>query len=435
MLRLRLLIPLLIAPLLVAQSPNLTGDWIITITRYGEPELHRIKIDSKDNAYSFKLTGLTLTGTISGSKVEFKCSYKEDEQTKACGTMTGTAAPDQLSGSGRVFDEDLTWKAVRDNPTSVPPQKREFVATKFQRQFNGNIAPVLHINPGDTIHTRTVDAGGVDEKGVHRSRGGNPLNGPFYIDGALPGDTIAIHLDRVRLDRDSAGIYNDSVVYSAVDPYYAHDMKPTKDFDSSWKLDTEAGYAQLTKPDDRLKNLRVTVHPMMGCIGVAPQGHQAYASGNLGRYGGNMDYNQIREGTTVYLPVFQEGALLFIGDGHALQGDGELTGNALETSMDVEFTVNLIRNKSLGQPRFENGEYVMVSGIAGSLNDALQMATTGLSRWLEEEYKLNVSDIAMLLATSMRYDIAEVVDPQVHVVAKIPKSVLAQITSPAKSTN
>jgi amidase len=133
---------------------------------------------------------------------------------------------------------------------------------------------------------------------------------------------------------------------------------------------------------------------------------------------------------TVYLPVFQPGALLFVGDGHAAQGDGELTGNALETSMDVEFTVDLIRGKSLGQPRFESQDYVMVSGIAGSLDDAMRMATTGLSRWLEQEYKLNAGEVAMVLGSSMQYDIAEVVDPSVHVVAKLSKAVLGLIVKP-----
>jgi amidase len=135
-------------------------------------------------------------------------------------------------------------------------------------------------------------------------------------------------------------------------------------------------------------------------------------------------------GRQLYMPVFQPGAVLFVGDGHATQGDGELTGNALETSMDVEFTVGLIRGKSLGQPRSENDEYVMVSGIGGSLNDALQSATTGMARWLEDEYKLNPGEIAMVLGSSMRYDIAEVVDPQVHVVAKLAKNILARIPKP-----
>jgi amidase len=224
-------------------------------------------------------------------------------------------------------------------------------------------------------------------------------------------------------------MFSDSVSAGALDPYYVRDQKREKEFDSSWTLDRENGIAKLAKPTDRLKNFKVKLQPMLGCVAVAPPNLQAFQSGNLGRYGGNMDYNQFREGTTLYLPVSQPGALLFVGDGHAAQGDGELTGNALETSMDVEFTVNLIQGKSLGQPRAENDEYVMVSGIAGSLNDALQMATTGLSRWLEQEYKLTTGEVAMVLGSSMRYDIAEVVDPQVHVVAKLSKSVLGQITA------
>ncbi len=140
-----------------------------------------------------------------------------------------------------------------------------------------------------------------------------------------------------------------------------------------------------------------------------------------------MDYNKIREGVTVYLPVFEPGALLFMGDGHAAQGDGELTGNALETSMDIEFTVDLILNKSTPGPRAEDDEYLMAMGIGGSLNDALQGSTTNLSRWLEQDYGLNPSEIASVLGTGMQYDIAEVVDPYVNIVAKIRKGALASL--------
>jgi amidase len=133
------------------------------------------------------------------------------------------------------------------------------------------------------------------------------------------------------------------------------------------------------------------------------------------------------EGTTVYLPVNHPGALLFVGDGHAAQGDGELTGNALETSMDWTFSVDVIRNRSTSQPRFENAEFWMASGIANSLPDALQAATTNLSQWLEQDYKLSASEIGLVLGTAIRYEVAELVDPQIHVVAKIAKSALAAI--------
>jgi acetamidase/formamidase len=166
---------------------------------------------------------------------------------------------------------------------------------------------------------------------------------------------------------------------------------------------------------------------MLGCVGVAPPNGQTFRSGWLGPWGGNMDYNGLREGVTVYLPVFQDGALLFVGDGHALEGDGELTGDALETSMDVEFTVNLIRGMSTQAPRFENDEFLMASGIGGSLQDALQQSTTQLANWLQRDYKLSPNESNIILGAAMRYEIAEVVDPQVHIVAKISKAVLATL--------
>jgi len=171
----------------------------------------------------------------------------------------------------------------------------------------------------------------------------------------------------------------------------------------------------------------VKLQPMLGCVAVAPPANQSFRTGYPGSFGGNMDYNGLKEGVTVYLPVYQEGALLFVGDGHAAQGDGELNGDALETSMDVEFTVDLIRGKGTQGPRMENDEYLMASGIANSLPEALQMATTELARWLERDYKLNANEAGIVLGTSIRYDIAEIVDPQVHIVAKISKAVLATL--------
>ena len=167
--------------------------------------------------------------------------------------------------------------------------------------------------------------------------------------------------------------------------------------------------------------------PMLGCVGVAPGIGNQYRSGSLGFYGGNMDYNQLREGVTVYLPVNVPGALLFVGDGHARQGAGELTGDALETSMEIEFTVDVLPGVGLPGPRFENADYLMASGIAGSLDDAFRGATTNLVRWLEQKYGLNAAEVSSVLGTAMVYDVAEVVDPSIHVVAKIPKSVLASL--------
>jgi len=137
-----------------------------------------------------------------------------------------------------------------------------------------------------------------------------------------------------------------------------------------------------------------------------------------------MDYNGLREGVTVYLPVYQEGALLFVGDGHALEGDGELNGDALETSMDVEFTVDLIKKKTIGWPRLENDEYVMILASARPLLEAFQHATTEMQRMLVADYGFNERGAAAFMGQAVEYEIANVVDPSFTVVSKVRKSFL-----------
>ncbi len=316
--------------------------------------------------------------------------------------------------------------AIAQNPKNPTPQSHQFEPTQFQHDFSDAIKPVLRINPGDTVETWSVDAGGTDPKGVRRTSGGNPLTGPFYVEGATPGDTLVVHFNRIRLNRASA-ISSPLIVNGALNPGYVEQRNAVKGYDSDWKLDLQASFASLAKPTETMKNYKVPLAPMLGCVGVAPQGSKSYRSGFLGSYGGNMDYNQLREGVTVYLPVYVPGALLFVGDGHAAQGAGELTGNALETSMDIEFTVDVEAGGAPDNPRMENAEYLMASGIAGSLDEAFRGATTNLVRWLEAMYGLNAAEVSSVLGTSIVYDIAEVVDPQQHVVAKVPKAALGNL--------
>jgi amidase len=189
-----------------------------------------------------------------------------------------------------------------------------------------------------------------------------------------------------------------------------------------WRLDRQRGVAMPEKPTEHLANFTVPVRPMLGCIAVAPGFASAPPNtGDSGRFGGNMDFNEIVEGATVYLAVAQPGALLYVGDGHAAQGDGELNGNALETSMDVEFTVDVISSKQLMTPRVESASHIMTVGLGGSLEDALRAATSSLGQWLEQDYKLTPSEIAMVLGSSVEYTISEVADRNAGVVAKLRK--------------
>ena len=407
-----------------AWAADVTGRWNLHLVRFGEEfAAARVELKTEGSKLTGTLNELKLEGTVDGDRLHITATRPDG---KEWGKFEGRVQGDAIDGTVKQPEDEFAWKARREKESAAGPKTHVFEPTAFHRVFSGAIAPVLHINSGDTIKTTTVDAGGRDAKGVRRSMGGNPETGPFFVEGAMPGDTLAIKFQRIRLNRDSAGS-GDRIVPGAVQPNYYRNAKFDDKFNSEWRLDRDAGVAMLAKPTDRLKNFRVQMQPMLGCVGVAPPSSQSFRSGWLGSWGGNMDYNGLREGTTVYLPVYQEGALLFVGDGHAVEGDGELNGDALETSMDVEFTVNLIRGQSTQGPRFENDDYLMASGIAGSLQDALQQATTELARWLERDYKLSANESNVVLGTSIRYEIAEVVDPQMHIVAKVSKAVLATL--------
>ncbi|MGJ5817531.1 acetamidase/formamidase family protein [Paludibaculum fermentans] len=406
----------------VAFAADVSGRWNLHLVRFGEiASSARVELKADGTKVTGTLNELKLDGTFEGDHLRLTATRPDGSNW---GAFDGRLQGDDIAGTVKQGNDEFNWKARRDSATAGAPKTHTFEPKVFYRNFSGAIPPALRINPGDSIKTYTVDAGGVDSKGVRRAMGGNPETGPFYVEGAMPGDTLTVKFTRVRLNRDTARS-GSRIVPGAVQPDYYRNAKFEDNFDSSWKLDLVNQTASLAKPGERLKNFRIPLQPMIGCVGVAPPSNQSFRTGWLGSWGGNLDYSGVREGVTVYLPVFQEGALLFVGDGHALSGDGELTGDALETSMDVEFTVDLVRGRSTQAPRFESDEYLMASGIANSLQEALQMATTQLANWLQRDYKLSASESNIILGAAMQYEIAEVVDPQMHIVAKIRKSLLA----------
>jgi amidase len=407
-----------------AKRDDISGAWILTAQISGETQTQRMSLQVTDNKITGNSGRFKIEGTIADSVITLKW-LTPDGRVEAA--STGSMQDGSLKGEGEVGGIKLRWSARR--PAVRPeggPRTHTFTPTEFHRAFSYAIAPALRIFPGDTVKTKSVDAGGTDENSVRRSLGGNPLTGPFFIEGALPGDTLVVKLNRVRTNRDWAQS-GQGIVGNALGPGYLMNLKRAQGFNSRWKLDKEKGIAYLEQPTDPLKSFTVPLQPMLGCVGVAPQGGNVVRTGDSGVFGGNMDYNQIREGTTVYLPVFYEGALLFMGDGHAAQGDGELTGDALETSMEFEFTVDVISGKSIGTPRAENAEYIMAIGIGASLDQALQRATTEMALWLERDYQLNSTESAVIMGFAVKYDVADLVGTQVSIVAKIPKTTLAQL--------
>ena len=353
---------LLLPALLPAQSSTVAGRWQLAADFYGTPINFQMELSQQGDKIAGDFSGDKLEGTFTGNSLHF---LAKDEQG---GTeeLTATVQSGAISGTIVFIDGD-----DKEHPTThqftatlVParrtgaPQRHEFTPSTFYRQFSATNKPVLTVSPGDTIHTTTVDAGGTDEKGVARVLGGNPETGPFYVETAVPGDTLVVHLTRLRLNRDWA-ISDDGIVDRGVDSDLAVKMKDGFK-NVRWHLDMQRGVATSEKPGDHLARYTVPLRPMLGCVAVAPNSAQAPpGTGDSGRWGGNMDFNEIVEGATIYLPVNVPGALLYFGDGHAAQGDGELNGNALETSMDVELTVEVIPHKSLMSPRVESATQIM----------------------------------------------------------------------------
>ena len=206
------------------------------------------------------------------------------------------------------------------------------------------MVPVLTVRPGDTVSTETIDAGGFDRNAVKRQHGGNPLTGPFYIENSTSGDILAVTLTKISLNRSYA-FTTEAFVSRSLPKSIIKQL--SKGHIIRWNLDKKNGFASPGSTYEHLQKFKVPVNPFLGCIGVAPSSkNNEVLSFFSGAFGGNLDFSRVTQSATIYLPVFHDGAFLYIGDGHAAQGDGELAGNALETSLDVEFTVKLINLSS-----------------------------------------------------------------------------------------
>jgi amidase len=314
-------------------------------------------------------------------------------------------------------------------------ETHEIVPTTYYRTFSHQNPVLKRIQPGDLVITKTLDSGTVDFQDISRHPDpGNPLTGPFYITGAEPGDAILVHFQKVRLNRKWGYSSYRLGLYSLTPEYVEHLYPPTFKPDIvrkgsatlvRWEIDLARNMVRLRDPASEHVKLEFPAKPMLGCVGVAAPGDFAPTSGPAGSYGGNLDYNAIGEGATVILPVYHPGALLYIGDGHALQGDGEPTGNGIETSMDVQFSVEVRKHAKLTGPRVETAEYLISLGaqpeFVSSLDRALQIATTDMAHWLIDDYKLEPWAAHLLIAFQGKYEVVTVAGTMA---LKIPKSAL-----------
>lgn len=285
----------------------------------------------------------------------------------------------------------------------------------------GSHPPVLRIASGDTVVTTTVDAWGKDSTDTEVTRRGNPQTGPFFVEDAEPGDTLVVELDRISPNRP-IGYTRTVVAPNVVDPEFAREL-PDRQV-AEWRIDNKNNTATLLKPETKLGNLALPLAPMLGCFGVAPSDGQVISTATSAEHGGNMDYRGFVAGVTVYFPVFVPGALLYVGDGHGTQGDGEIVGTGIEISMDVQFTVRLVKGKRIHWPRGENQKYIFTVGNARPLDQAVQHATTEMLRWLDEDYGLDTTSASILLGQCVEYDLGNVFDPAFTMVCKVAKELL-----------
>ncbi|HEY8151137.1 MAG TPA: acetamidase/formamidase family protein [Vicinamibacteria bacterium] len=288
--------------------------------------------------------------------------------------------------------------------------------------------PVLTVRPGDVLESESLWG-----EWYERAGGKWPGEvGPIAIEGAEPGDTLVVEILKVRPNRPTA-VSTQGGRFGALVPDQAtaflNDTFPRGRY--VWRLDRERMTGTVDLPGSRIKSVTIPLRPMLGRVAVAPDGDEQFGGLWPGPFGGNMDVSDVREGTTVSLPVFHPGALFYFGDGHAAQGDGEVCGSGLETSMDVAFRFDLVKKKAIAWPRLEDAEYLMVAGSARPLSDALRIAFVELVQWLVAEHGFDKADAYQLVSQSAVIRVGNMVDPLYTVVAKFPKRLLGPSTGPS----
>ena len=308
------------------------------------------------------------------------------------------------------------------------------VPSTYYRTFSRAHPVLLRIKPGDSVSTRTLDSAGLDEKDVKRSEPFNPLNGPFFVEGAEPGDALVVKITSLTMNRTwgwsayRLGLF--ALTPEDVENVYSNQYKPDAAVKGRstlvpWDLDLERRTVKLREPKSATMSLEFPAKPMLGCIGVAPPGDFAPTSGPSGAYGGNLDYNKIGQGSTVILPVSHPGGLLFIGDGHALQADGEPTGTGIETTLDVTFTVELKKGAAPAGPRVETTDELISIGsqpeFASALDNGLKMATSDMVKWLTKDYGLEPWSAHLFIGYQGKYDVVTVAG---SMALRVPKSAL-----------
>jgi acetamidase/formamidase len=295
----------------------------------------------------------------------------------------------------------------------------------------GGVPPVRTVRPGDVLELWTEDAFGGKVRGpddwlsrVIELPFVNPQTGPFFVEGAEPGDTLAIHLVSIEPHRDwgvSCTVPLFGALTSTLQTATLHEPLPERVW--IYEVDRSARTVRYRATESD-HSVELPLDPMHGTVGVAPAAFEARSSLVPDAHGGNMDTPEMRAGATCYLGVNVEGALFSIGDGHCRQGEGETCGVAVEAAMDTVIAIDLVKERPTPWPRLETDDHVMSTGSARPLEDAFRIAHTDMVRWMGEEYGLEALDAYQLLSQVSESPVANVCDPNYTFLAKVAKRYL-----------
>ena len=327
------------------------------------------------------------------------------------------------------FRTALIAAAILALQAQSAPRVVRYTATAANVKFVYGVSePVARLRPGEILETNTLDAFGdvIQKPGDTMAlvKGDNPLTGPFFVEGAMPGDTLAVRILDLQI-ASKQGVGALAPGFGALNKTGYTPMLNAELPERVWFYAIDAATNTATfQANDSAYTVKIPLHPFLGCVGVAPPGGESRMSITPGEWGGNMDSPQASVGHTIYLPVNAPGAMLSFGDGHAAQGEGEVAGTGIEVPMRVRLSVDVIKGRKIKWPRFETDRSIMALGAYRPVDDALRIAFTELITWIHEDYGLSELDAYELLSKVARVDLNEMVDPNYVVVAIIDKSFL-----------
>jgi acetamidase/formamidase len=320
-------------------------------------------------------------------------------------------------------------------PAAVWAQAAEGDVVRFKGTMEnvkatfGPAEPVAHLKAGGVLEANSLDCFGnaLQKPGDPFSlvKIENPLTGPFFIDGAEPGDTLVVHILDLQVD-SKQGVGTFSPGFGAANATHYTPMLETKPLpERAWyyPIDAEKKLITFQATDSNFK-VQFPLKPFLGCIGVAPASGEVRSSLVPAEFGGNMDAPEVSPGNTLYLPVNVKGALFYFGDGHAAMGDGEVAGSAVEVPMRAKFRFDLVKGKSTGWPRLENEREIMTTGIYRPVDDAVRIAVAEIVHWMHRDYGLSELDAYELFSKVGKLHLTEMVDPNYVIVASIEKKYL-----------